>query len=562
MGDLPRTTDTLYGPCLHKYTIKEAIHDEAVLGFMIEYLHDKGIDPGNPDIPASFFESEQHMLMVLETILNKSDEKFGIANGRGMTYSAILTTTSIPVAQRYYDLLKRVVAGETPIRINEEIRMVLPDFPKFAITYSVTENEEDSTTNQDRMAMALKDYNDNFGTHFTIEQLSAYNRNLTDRLARKMDKYKTRTQQLDLVIVVNRLLTGFDAPCLSTLFIDRPPMQYHDIVQALSRTNRLFDKRKQYGQIVTFQHPEVFKRDVDAALTLFSAGGLGDAVAGDWEETERDFIKALVRLRETAPTPSDVAGLDVRFKKKFARAFQKFDRLLVQLRSFTRFVDENKSIEDYGITQQEYEDYTAHYNNVIEDLRNPRGDGETAEDPEGGDDPDPVNTDYEPLAYTRVKIDYEYIISLIQDIVSNDDEEEDFKAKAEEVRGYIEEFSVGNEKLGAMMLRILNDIEKDRTAFSGKNISEILADMRQDAIETVVDSFVARWFVDRDAILYAVYNNVNGDIPNASVVKDSLQYAKYRASTEGPLRKPKARSQMISELTEMIQNEILPLQVI
>lgn len=94
------------------------------------------------------------------------------------------------------------------------------------------------------MKESLDDYNKMFDTHYDLDQITSYNANLNDRLARKIDKFKTRNQQLDLVIVVNRLLTGFDAPCLSTLFVDRPPMHPHDIIQALSRTNRIFDKNK------------------------------------------------------------------------------------------------------------------------------------------------------------------------------------------------------------------------------------------------------------------------------------------------------------------------------
>ena len=394
MGDLPRTTEKLYGECLHRYTIKEAIHDEAVLGFMNEYLDDSDIDPNDQNVDPAMYDRESHMLMVLNTVLNRSNEKFGIANGKGQTYEAILTTTSIKMAQRYYDLLKRVVAGETPIKINEEIRMVLPDFPKFAITYSVTENEEESTANQDKMKASLADYNVMFGTHFTIDQLSAYNRNLNDRLARKMDKYKARNQQLDIVIVVDRLLTGFDAPCLSTLFMDRQPMQPHDIIQALSRTNRLFDKRKKYGQIVTFQMPKQFRKAVDDSLKLFSAGGIGEALASDWDETEHGFIVALADLRALVPSPIDVTYLSKKDKKRFAAIFQKLDSLLTQLKAFTRF--EGKSIEDYGITQKEYEDYAAHYHNVIEELRADRDD-----DSSGSSDV-PLNTEYEPLAYSRV----------------------------------------------------------------------------------------------------------------------------------------------------------------
>ena len=553
MGDLPRTTEALYGPCLSRYTIKDAVHDEAVLGFMNEYLIDSDIDPNDPDINPGLYERESHMLMVLNTILNKSNEKFGIANGKGKTYEAILTTTSIRQAQRYYDLLKKVKAGGTPVRINEEIHKVLPDFPKFAITYSISENEEGSAVNQDKMKEALQDYNAMFGTRYGIDQIDGYNTNLNKRLARKEDKFKARSRQLDLVIVVDRLLTGFDAPCLSTVFMDRPPMQPHDIIQTLSRTNRLFDKRKQYGQIVTFQEPKRFKAAVDDALKLFSAGGIGEALAGDWDETESAFIAALADLRTLAPTPADVTGLSKREKKKFAALFQRFDRLLTQLRSFTVF--DGRNIEDYGITQAEYEDYKAHYLNVIEELRGDRDDGG-----EGDGGETPLNMDYEPLAYDSVKIDYEYIIGLIQDVVSSDDEEEDFASKVMEIRGYITEFSRENEKLGGLMLRILDDVERDRQAYAGRNISEILARMKSEAIYDVVDSFSEKWFVSREAVEYAVENNNHGAIPNATVLKDSLRYADYRESTAEPLKKPKARSQMIAELENIIEKEILPLQ--
>ena len=100
-----------------------------------------------------------------------------------------------------------------------------------------------------------------FGTKFDLAQIQSYNGNLNKRLARKDSKFKRRHEQLDLVIVVDRLLTGFDAPCMSTMFIDRQPMGPHDLIQAFSRTNRIFDKNKTYGQIVTFQAPKLFQRE-------------------------------------------------------------------------------------------------------------------------------------------------------------------------------------------------------------------------------------------------------------------------------------------------------------
>lgn len=574
MGDLPRTTGSLYGnrnsmtrdgtgnktiedePPLHKYTIKDAVHDDAVLGFMIEYL-DSAEDGEQPD-----YESENHMLTVLNTILNQSNVKFGIENGRGKTYEAILTTTSIKKAQRYYELLRQIKNREGKIRINDRILKVLPDFPKFAITYSVTENDECSHVNQDKMSESLNDYNMMFGTHYGIEQISAYNTNLNDRLARKIDRYKARNEQLDLVIVVDRLLTGFDAPCLSTLFIDRPPMQSHDIIQALSRTNRLFDRRKKYGQIVTFQAHEEFKTAVDDALKLFSAGGIGKAVAGDWDETEAAFISSVADLRSVAVTPDVIPGFSKKEKILFINRFKKFDSLLTQLRCYTKF--EGKSLEDYGMSEREYEEYAAHFRNIIEEFKS---DGEPRPVPggDGGDggEPTPVDTDYEPIAYCQVTIDYEYIISLIQNMVSSleEDSEEDFRSKIAEIRSFIAEFSKSNAKLAHLMYQILEGIEKDKAAYKGRNISEIFIDMKNDLVTRIADTFSQKWFVDKDAVQHALENHRNGAIPNISDLKNRLDYEKYRESTPEPLKKLKAKVNMVSELEKIIREEVIPLQI-
>ncbi len=124
-GDLPQTTEQLYGECLHSYTIKEAIHDEAVLGFMVENL-----GPRNKNLDESVFESETHMREVLDVILNKSYTKLGLQNSKGKTYEGMLTVNSIQKAQHYYDLLKKVKEGNDTLKINEEIHKAMPDFPK------------------------------------------------------------------------------------------------------------------------------------------------------------------------------------------------------------------------------------------------------------------------------------------------------------------------------------------------------------------------------------------------------------------------------------------------
>lgn len=562
LGDLPRTTEQLYGPILHEYTIKEAIHDEAVLGFMTEYLVDKGVDVNAEEEDLSIYDSEPHMLSVLNTILNKSSSKLGFQNGKGNTYEAILTVKSIERAQKYYELLSKVKKGESSLKINEDIVKKMPDFPKFAITYSLSENEEGSLVNQEKMEVSLKHYNEMFGTKYEVSQIESYNKNLNDRLARKLDKYKSRDEQLDIVIVVDRLLTGFDAPCLSTLFIDRQPMNLHDIIQAFSRTNRIFDTKKKYGQIVTFQSPKKFKTAVDDAIKLFSAGGTGEVLARDWDEVETSFRIALAELRDVAPTPQNVPSLTRKERKQFVIAFQRFDSLLAQLKSFTNF--EGKTLEEYGITEQEYEEYVAHYKNVLEELKVEKANaGDEGED-DIANTTEILDTEYQLLSYSHVKIDYDYIVSLIQSIVSSiddeDESEESRQKKLEEIREYINELCKENDKLGKLMLQILEVIINDRNAYKNQNISTILENMRYEAIVVEATTFAEKWFVDKEAVVYAMENHRNGKILNENVLKDSLDYAKYKANNEEPLSKFMCRRAMIKELEEIIQKEIIPLQ--
>lgn len=357
MGDLPRTTEELYGECLHGYTIQNAIHDNAVLGFQVEHNGPKNI-ADETDI--SVYDNEAHMLKVLDVILNKSYYKLGFQNGKGKTFEGLLTTGSIQLAQKYYDLLTRVKNGETSLKIDERMKQVLPDFPKFAITYSVSENEERSQVNQQKMKKALDDYNGMFDTAYELSRIQNYNANLNERLARKNPRFKSRKEQLDLVIVVDRLLTGFDAPCMSVIFIDRQPMGPHDLIQAFSRTNRIYDKKsKPYGQIVTFQAPRLFKESVDHAVKLYSAGGTKEALLAEWDEVEPAFRKALAALRISAERPEDVPGLSRKEKENFVKMFQNFDKLFAQLKSFSKY--EDGVLEEYGITEQEYTDYAGHY---------------------------------------------------------------------------------------------------------------------------------------------------------------------------------------------------------
>lgn len=556
-GDLPRTTEELYGERLHKYTIQNAIHDGAVLGFQVEHNGPKQM---TDETDASAYENEAHMLKVLDNILNKCYYKLGFQNGRGQTYEALLTTSSIQMAQRYYDLLNRVKKGETSLQIDEKMKQILPDFPKFAITYSVTENEEGSHVNQQKMQGSLDDYNEMFGTKYDLAQIQGYNANLNKRLARKDSKYQSRKEQLDLVIVVDRLLTGFDAPCMSTMFIDRQPMGPHDLIQAFSRTNRIYDKNKTYGQIVTFQAPKLFKERVDHAVKLYSAGGTKDALLAEWDEIEPAFRKSLSALRVVAETPKEIPTMSLKEKEIFAKAFQEFDRLFAQLKSFTKYDD--SMMETYNITPEEYDDYAGHYFNVIEEIKAEKAD----RDPNGQEEDTVIDEDYELMAYSNTKIDYEYIIHLIQNIVTPDDEAEDItpeerQKKIDEVKQYVEELNKENPKIAQIMSDLIAEIEKDEEKYKGQSILHIVEDTKQDCIDKVITDFCYRWFASKEDIMYAATHYRNGEIPNESAIRTTVDYTSYKKAQEKAIPKFKYYAKLFEELRKTLDEEIEPLMI-
>lgn len=551
-GDLPQTTEQLYGECLHSYTIKDTIHDEAVLGFMVENLGAKDL---SDDEAKKVYETEDHMRKVLNVILNQSYDKFGMNNDKGRTYEAILTTGSIERAQKYYDLLKKVKAGEDELKISDTVHKALPDFPKFAITYSLSENEEASTVNQDKMKKALEDYYEMFGSKYQIDAINAYNNNLNERLARKEKKYLDRSQQLDLVIVVDRLLTGFDAPCLSTLFIDRQPMTPQNIIQAFSRTNRLFDTNKQYGQIVTFQAPKEYKNAINLALRLYSRGGDGNPIAEDWDDVKTSFSISLKAIRDLAQTPQDIAGLSRKQKKAFVHLFRTLDHDFAHLKSFS--VYDVQMLDEFGFSESEYEDYAAMYKNVVEELKKPDSDP----DP----DEEPVWDDYDLVAYSKLRIDFEYIVELLRGVVEsldqteNDFDEAEFETRIRIVREIIAEFAGVNPKLGMLLTQVVYDLEKDRDRFLGQDISVIINQMRYAVIDAEIRRYAEKWYLDFEDVKYEAFHFSDGELANENKLKDSADYAAYKEQNEDAMPKFKFRKMMVDEFKNVLMPEIVPL---
>lgn len=463
------------------------------------------------------------MLKVVDFIINKSAGKLGLNRGKGNTYTAILTTSSIKQAQRYYDLFKRVKAGkESTVTINEEIKRKLSDFPKVAITYSVGENTDTASFNQDKMKESMKDYNDLFGTQFTMEQLNAYNANVNDRLARKKKLFQVREAQLDLVIVVDRLLTGFDAPSLSTLFIDRKPMRSYSIIQAFSRTNRLFDNLKRYGQIVSFQAPAHFKRAVDHAMKLYSMGGGNYVQAPTWEEAEKTFQEALRKLRQMAPTPEAVDGLTQKEKLKFLKAYRDFDDAYSDLQVYSEYQERNLE-RDYRITEEIIESYNGKFVNVKDDLK---------KGPADLDDPDiNIAINYDLRCWHSDQIDEDYILKLME--ATRTDEAslvmaQDTRTKRmiKEINEEIERFRKTNPARAEILEGIWKEYQDNPSIFINQNFADVMNDRVRSEVKKLVDAFAKEWCIERGSLEFFIETyDINKDPNDKQANQDALKKA-------------------------------------
>lgn len=577
-GDLARTTQELYGECLHKYTIKEAIHDGAVLGFQIqsmghnidqfrtwavemglydedsvmdvraETLEQKVVTEYKKANERDFYDSDEHRNKVIDYIVNRSGAKLRLNAGDGQSYEGLLTVASIEDAQRYYRLFKQFQADG---KVAEKIKKLLPDFPKVAITYTVGENEDGATANQNEMAESLADYNAMFGTNWDLSTLGAYNTELNERLARKKSKYFNRSEQLDLVIVVDRLLTGFDAPCMSTIFLDRPPMKPQHLIQAFSRTNRLFDKSKRYGQVVTMQTPSLYAKLIDDALVLYCNGGTNDVAAPTWAETKEKFSKALAELRKIAATPEEAIKLTGKDElAKFAKAFQAVDRYFSELQVYDEFKEEDlKAIFEFD--REEFERLTGVYKNVIEQLKN---------DPEPGPDPVGIDIEYELESVKTVEIDYRYLVSLIQSHMPTDSDVAGTITDAEDQRisTYIEQYCKDNPQIGQILRQIWLEVKFNPESYRNKDAFSVVQERVREVLDRAVAEFAAKWSVNAEELKAFAINTPSSEVDPTKINTAMGDFKAYKEAG-GSGSKLAYLKGLRHAVAEFVGNEIKPL---
>ncbi|OAB41794.1 type I restriction endonuclease subunit R [Paenibacillus antarcticus] len=585
-GQLARTTRDQYGEALHTYTIKNALDDGAVLGFQVEHentietislnnhihnqllLDDKYTNCTADEIndmidqmdgikkeaylEPSTFESDNHIQKVIHKIFRPDNAyiKFDFQNGRPQK-SAILTTSSIDMAKRYYQAIKemtkdpewlaRVFAGH-PIRTGRTIKD--PHFPRIAVTYSMQENVENSTQIEDEMKGIIKDYNNYYHTAWSIEDIERYNGDINNRLARKKAEFKVFGKQIDLVIVVDRLLTGFDAPTIQTLFVDRN-LSYANLIQAFSRTNRTYPGKTK-GLIVTFRKPLTIEQNVEKATKLYSqAQEESNLVYPTYDKSKKRFQKAHKTLEKLLSNPTDInehSPLETRIE--FVKAFQELNN---SYEALVTYDDYNDEMEKSKVLQEQVkilEEYIGVYNTVKGSLV------DEGDNPEG-----PNFSDIEFYGENAIKIydiDSTYIDRLLETYSANN---QNIRDEIEKALQKLKKSEIVKEVYRAILNAIdTKEIDSEEDTFVVKR--RFFTESYNQAIE----EFANTWFVDERELHSSAIQYVIGaePIPNIGGIIDSKQFDKFKALH--PDVKPlKYGPEMKRQWRKMLDEVIVPL---
>jgi type I restriction enzyme R subunit len=363
-----RTTKDLFGNCLHKYVITDAISDENVLRFGIEYIgkykskSKTFIDIDVEDIDKQeVLNSPMRLNKIVDYIIAYHDQKTF-----SREYSALFAVSSISNLIQYYDLFQqKKEAGAHDLRIaaiftygtnepSEKAKDYLPDEEVDFDRIAEPQAKYDSTHTRDKLEKYIADYNAMYNSSYSTkdsQELESYATNISKRLKdREKKRFNDKKDRLDIVIVVNMMLTGFDAKKVNTLYVDKN-LQQHGLIQAFSRTNRTFGDTKSQGNILCFRN---LKKATDEAITLFSNKEAIEVVTmPDYENIAQKVDEALRLVKETAPTYQSVTDLKSEEDlAKFVIAFRKLLRAMNVLKSYTDF-----DWDDLLIDEQEFKDY-------------------------------------------------------------------------------------------------------------------------------------------------------------------------------------------------------------
>ena len=335
------TTAEVFGDCLHKYLIKDAIADDNVLGFLVEYY------TGNATADVG---SEARMRAIAQFILNNFPKS--TFDGE---FDALFAVQSVPMLLRYYRIFKE---------LNPTIRIGA------VFTYAANSSQDDHKTGMhqgfatdkvmaDELQEIMDDYNDMYGTSFSTDNFSAY----YDDINLRMKKKRKDMKPLDLLLVVGMFLTGFDSKKLNTLYVDKN-LEYHGLLQAFSRTNRVLNEKKRFGKVVCFRD---MKDNVDAAIKLFSCSDNTEIITRPpYRDVKKEYLEITEAFLKRYPYPATVDNLQSEpDKRDFILAFRDIIKKHAEMQIYEDYDPDDIT---FVLSEQEFMDFRSKYLDIAQNF--------------------------------------------------------------------------------------------------------------------------------------------------------------------------------------------------
>ena len=398
------TTKKLFDDCLHKYVITDAIRDENVLKFSVEYVgryKQKEASQNYVDIDVEgidvkeLYDSEDRLDKIIDYIIHHHNTKT-----HNRAFTGMFCVSSIKTLIKYYEMLKsKKKSGKHDLKIatifsyaaNEEDEGATGSFIEGEI-----EPEELPKHSRDKLEEFMEDYNEMFGTKYSTKDSQSYN-NYYNNISKRV-----KNKEIDILLVVNMFLTGFDSQNLNTLYVDKN-LKYHGLIQSFSRTNRILNEKKSQGNIVVFRN---LKKRTDDAISLFSnKDAIEEVLMQPYEVYLEQFNDALEELKEITPTIDSVNNLvNEEQDLAFITAFRNLIRIRNILITFADF-----KFEDTHIEHQEFEDYKSKYLDVYDKYKKSEVTKTSIID----------DVDFELELIRRDEINVTYILNLLQALKSD-----------------------------------------------------------------------------------------------------------------------------------------------
>lgn len=437
------TTKDIFEKELHAYTITHAIDDRNVLRFHIDYLGISG------DEQTSKMNETQRKKAVIEKILSKHD---AVTNNR--RYNAILATSSINDAIEYYNLFKElqkkyidtakndfkplniVCVFSPPAEGDKDVQQIQEDLPQ-----EKEDNKKEPDKKKQALMSIIKDYNEQYGTSQDINYFDRYYQDVQQRI--KDQKYANvdypHKNKIDITIVVDMLLTGFDSKYLNTLYVDKN-LKYHGLIQAFSRTNRVLNDTKPYGNILDFRNQS---GEVDKAIALFSGENNSKRAKEIWlvdpaSKVVENLDKALSELEKFMESqgleckPEEVSNLKGDSARcEFINKFKEVQRLKTQLEQYTEIEEKDEKKIEELLPEDTMRAFRGAYIDVAQRLK-----AEQRKDIQNKD-PEVEQLDFEFVLFSSVLIDYDYIMALIAKYTQSQSEPQKQKMSKEQLIGML-----------------------------------------------------------------------------------------------------------------------------